>query len=210
MSFLFKNNFKYIISFLFVVFCTTSYAEVSHYQVNGTHYLKVVTMQPIADDAIDTEYLDNTEKNIDVDSKTDNQDIIHNVSVNNNSSESELKCLTQSIYFEARGEGYEGGVAVGNVIMNRVKSPKFPDTVCGVMKQKTGKMCQFSFMCNGQIHKSVNTAQWRASQKIALDILNGTAPKLSKGALFFHAKYSKLRMASTRYTAKIGQHYFYK
>ena len=71
-------------------------------------------------------------------------------------------------------------------------------------------MCQFSFMCNGQINQKVNAAQWLKSEKIALDILSGKAPKLSNGALFFHAKYAKLRLASNRYTAKIGQHYFYK
>lgn len=199
MFFLFNKVIKCFAVFLMVIMFTNVYAEINAFKPNNNtgNYFKTVTMQPIPDDD-------------DIINATDNSDMTYNVSANNDYSESELKCLTQTIYFEARGESYEGGVAVGNVMMNRVKSPKFPKTICGVMRQKTGRMCQFSFMCNGQINRPVQAAQWARSKKIALDILNGTAPKLSNGALFFHAKYAKLRMASSRYTAKIGQHYFYK
>jgi spore germination cell wall hydrolase CwlJ-like protein len=201
MFFLFNKVMKCFAFFLMVIMFTKVYAEINAFKPNNNtgNYFKTVTMQPISDDDDD-----------DTINAADNSDMTYNVSANNDYSESELKCLTQTIYFEARGESYEGGVAVGNVMINRVKSPKFPKTICGVMRQKTGRMCQFSFMCNGQINHPVQAAQWTRSKKIALDILNGTAPKLSNGALFFHAKYAKLRMASSRYTAKIGQHYFYK
>lgn len=197
------KGMKFFAVFSIITLFSNVHAEINTSNANIDTYFKTVTMQPIADDVSDVS--DDTIKN-----ESDDNDITHNISVNNDYSETELKCLTQTIYFEARGESYEGGVAVGNVMMNRVKSPKFPKTICGVMAQKTGTMCQFSFMCNGQIDEPVNVSQWQRSQKIALDILNGTAPKLSNGALFFHAKYAKLRLASTRYTAKIGQHYFYK
>jgi spore germination cell wall hydrolase CwlJ-like protein len=181
-----------------------------HANANKTttdNHLKIITMRPINDDFANTQDIAiYTPKK----STTKETNAVASRSVAHKSSPQELKCLTQTIYFEAKSEGYDGGAAVGNVIMNRVKSGKFPNTICGVMKQKTGKMCQFSFMCNGQINQKVNAAQWKQSEKIALDILSGKAPKLSKGALFFHAKYSKLRLASNRYTAKIGQHYFYK
>ncbi len=191
---------KFFAVFSIIALFSDVHAEINASKSTIDNYFKTVTMKPIADEAHDNS----------INNESDSNDITHNVSANNDYSETELKCLTQTIYFEARGESYEGGVAVGNVMMNRVKSPKFPKTICGVMAQKTGKMCQFSFMCNGQIDKPVNASQWKQSQKIALDILNGIAPKLSNGALFFHAKYAKLRLASNRYTAKIGQHYFYK
>ncbi len=210
MSFLLKNKCRYLASLLAIAFFTTAHAELNHQKSTAQNYLKVVTMQPIDDDNIDNLEFSNNDTQQIIDNKDESSNIIHNVSANNNYSESELKCLTQTIYHEARSESYEGGIAVGNVIMNRVNSPKFPNTICGVMQQKTGKMCQFSFMCNGLINKPVHAGLWKKSQNIALDILNGTAPKLSKGALFFHAKYAKLRLASNRYTAKIGQHYFYK
>jgi spore germination cell wall hydrolase CwlJ-like protein len=201
MFFLSLKRMKFFAVFSIIALFSDAYAEINASKSNINNYFKIVTMQPISDDVNDDYSVNN---------ESETNDMTHNVSVNNDYSETELKCLTQTIYFEARGESYDGGVAVGNVMMNRVKSPKFPKTICGVMSQKTGKMCQFSFMCNGQIDKPVQASQWKQSQKIALDILNGTAPKLSNGALFFHAKYAKLRMASNRYTAKIGQHYFYK
>jgi|GEM_PF-3521842 len=120
------------------------------------------------------------------------------------------KCLAQTVYFEARGESYKGAVAVGNVVVNRVRSRHFPNSICGVMRERNKRMCQFSFMCNGHINKKVKPAPWARAVKIADQILSGKAPKYARGALFFHAKYLKMRVARHRYTAKIGQHYFYK
>lgn len=185
------------------------------------HNFKIVTMQPIVDNSeIDSEIDNDTDVNINRGINIDslgyiNKDLnieqkSNEILKNTKTSAKELKCLTQIIYFEAKSEGYNGGVAVGNVVMNRVNSDKFPDTICAVMNQKYNNMCQFSFVCNGQINQKLHNRQWQQSQKIALDILNGTAPKLSNGALFFHAKYAKLRLPETRYTAKIGHHYFYK
>ena len=213
MTLLFKDTLKFIFAcvcgFLFINI------DANANKTNTDNHFKIVTMRPVTDDYshdLDTAIFNNAQQQQDTSQKTDThkKDAINLKSVANKASPQELKCLTQTIYFEAKSEGYNGGAAVGNVIMNRVNSGKFPNTICGVMKQKTGRMCQFSFMCNGQINQKVNAAQWLKSEKIALDILSGKAPKLSNGALFFHAKYAKLRLASNRYTAKIGQHYFYK
>ena len=62
-------------------------------------------------------------------------------------------CLAEAIYFEARGEGVEGQFAVAEVILNRVDSPKFPNSICKVVRQGTGRKhaCQFSYNCDGKL-----------------------------------------------------------
>jgi len=184
---------KYYIILLLV--CFFSSVGNSDIKINTTHHTKPLTtlkMSPIADDDIE-EFEGDTSK------KTS-----HTYSAN------QAKCLAQTIYFEARGEGYKGRVAVGNVVMNRVKSRFFPNSICGVMKERNKRMCQFSFMCNGHINKKVKPKSWARANKVAQEILSGKAPKYAKNALFFHAKYLKMRVRKNRYTAKIGQHYFYK
>ncbi len=57
----------------------------------------------------------------------------------------EFECLATALYFEARGEGIKGQAAVAEVILNRVESPQFPRTVCGVVNQSNGRGCQFSY-----------------------------------------------------------------
>jgi spore germination cell wall hydrolase CwlJ-like protein len=63
----------------------------------------------------------------------------------------EQKCLAEGIYFEARGEKVEGQAAVAQVILNRVRNPTFPNTICGVVYQNDTwrNRCQFSFACDG-------------------------------------------------------------
>lgn len=195
------KKIKFTLNFLtlMIVMSASFVAHATKFDKPNTY--KIVKMQPINDETPEEPIFINTP---DMSSKETN------ITLKDDYTAQDLKCLTQAIYFEAKSEAYEGGVAVGNVIMNRVKSPKFPNSICGVVHQKTGRMCQFSFICNGQVNQAINRTQWLNSEKIATKILNGTAPRLSNGALFFHAKYSKLRLASNRYTAKIGQHYFYK
>ena len=64
----------------------------------------------------------------------------------------EWACLTEALYFEARGETVKGQFAVAEVILNRVSSPSFPDTICGVINQGTGRKfaCQFTYTCDGR------------------------------------------------------------
>ncbi len=88
--------------------------------------------------------------------------------------ERERRCLAIAIYFEARGEPVRGQVAVGQVILNRVRSPLFPETICGVVYQgqmQTG--CQFSFTCDGHTDIPRNDDQWALAQDIAKQITAG-------------------------------------
>ena len=76
------------------------------------------------------------------------------------SSASELDCLTQAVYFEARGETPRGQAAVAQVVMNRVNHPAFPKTVCGVVYQGAARStgCQFSFACDGSMRRGREAA----------------------------------------------------
>ncbi|KZX94576.1 MULTISPECIES: cell wall hydrolase [unclassified Sulfitobacter] len=125
----------------------------------------------------------------------------------------EWQCLAEALYFEARGETVKGQFAVAEVILNRVRSKRFPGTLCGVINQGTGKkyQCQFTYTCDG--HKEV-IAEPRAFArvgKVARAVLDGKAPRITDGATHYHTtavspNWSKV---FTR-TAKIGVHLFYR
>ena len=90
-------------------------------------------------------------------------------------SDSEIKCLATAIYFEARGEGVRGEMAIAQVILNRVKNPAYPKTICGVVYQnaKSYHRCQFSFACDGLSDTVAEKAAWREALKIARRIVSG-------------------------------------
>lgn len=126
----------------------------------------------------------------------------------------ERRCMTTALYFEARSEPKAGQIAVGQVIMNRVRSPDYPDTICGVVYQgshrRTG--CQFSFTCDGKVDKPNNTTQWERSKRLANRVLEGRAWLKSIGhATHYHATYVKPRWRRKMARLKqIGRHIFYK
>ena len=126
----------------------------------------------------------------------------------------ELRCMATGLYFEARSEPIRGQLAVGQVIMNRVRSPDYPDTICGVIFQgdhrNTG--CQFSFACDGKTDRPTNAGLWRRSQKLATDLTKGKVwLKDIANSTHYHADYvhPKWRRAMRR-LKKIGRHIFYK
>jgi hypothetical protein len=125
----------------------------------------------------------------------------------------EWQCLTEALYFEARGEKVPGIFAVAEVILNRRDSKKFPNSVCGVISQGSHRKnaCQFSYKCDG--HKEVYREKKARDMvaKIALIVLEERAPKLTGGATFYHANTVRPRWASAfSRTATIGKHYFYR
>ena len=123
-------------------------------------------------------------------------------------------CLAEALYFEARGEPVKGIFAVGEVILNRVKAERFPNSVCGVVNQGTGKkyQCQFTYTCDG--HKEVihEPAAYEKVGKIARLMLDGTAPlDLTDGATHYHTKAVAPRWSRVYdRTTTIGQHHFYR
>ena len=127
--------------------------------------------------------------------------------------ERERRCLAVAIYFEARGEPVRGQIAVGQVIMNRVRSPLFPETICGVVYQGHMKPgCQFSFTCDGKTDNPRNDAQWALAQDIAKQITSGEAWLPEVGySTFYHANYVSPGWAGRMSKIdKIGRHIFYK
>ena len=127
--------------------------------------------------------------------------------------ERERRCLATAIYFEARGEPIRGQIAVGQVIMNRVRSPQFPQTICGVVYQ--GQMhpgCQFSFTCDGKSDAPRPDEHWALAQKLARQITSGQVwlPEIGYST-YYHADYVKPGWVSAMNKIdSIGRHIFYK
>jgi spore germination cell wall hydrolase CwlJ-like protein len=125
----------------------------------------------------------------------------------------ERRCLSTAIYFEARGEPERGQIAVGQVILNRVRSPLFPETICGVVYQgQMRKGCQFSFTCDGHSDSPREGAQWDLAQRLAKRIMSGEQWLPEVGySTFYHANYVRPRWArSMSQIDRIGRHIFYK
>lgn len=123
----------------------------------------------------------------------------------------EWECLSQAIYFEARGESIAGQFAVAEVILNRVDSPAYPNSVCAVVRQSGGGGCQFSYVCDGKPDRIGEAGAWRTAGKVAALMLSGAPRALTKGATHFHTHAVRPRWAQ-RFprTATIGTHLFYR
>ncbi len=127
--------------------------------------------------------------------------------------DSQWRCLAEALYFEARGESVKGQFAVAEVIMNRVSSPRYPDTACGVINQGTGRKyaCQFTYTCDGKAEVIAEPKAFERVGKIAKIMVNGAKRPLTKGATHYHTKAVNPNWARKfPRTATIGFHYFYK
>ena len=125
-----------------------------------------------------------------------------------------LECLTQAVYYEARGEPREGQVGVAQVVMNRVNSGRYPASVCAVVFQGADRPgCQFSFACEGNRQGGpVNPASWARSQAVAQEVLaSARSPNAAPtGADHFHADYVQPKWSSQmQRLAQIGRHIFF-
>lgn len=125
--------------------------------------------------------------------------------------DAQFDCLTKALYFEARGETLKGQFAVAEVILNRVDSPNFPDTVCAVVQQGGRSGCQFSYNCDGAGDVMAERGAAQLSARIARVMLDGAPRQLTFGATHFHTR-SVNPSWSRKFerTAAIGAHLFYK
>lgn len=128
----------------------------------------------------------------------------------------ERKCLADAIYFEARGEPELGRIAVAQVVLNRLKNPAYPNTICGVVYQNKNwrNRCQFSFACDGIHERITNKPAWASAQALAKRVLDDDKTLYigEVGAsTHYHATYVRPRWAR-RMTKKdkIGRHIFYQ
>ena len=122
-------------------------------------------------------------------------------------------CLAEALYFEARGESVTGQFAVAEVILNRVESASYPDTVCGVIRQGTGRRhaCQFSYNCDGRAEVFNEPKAYEMVGKVARLVLDRGVPGLTDGATHYLTK--SVRPSWSRVfprTATIGFHHFYR
>lgn len=123
----------------------------------------------------------------------------------------DLQCLTEAVYYEAKTQTVQGQLAVAQVVLNRRKSPAFPQSICAVVYQKTGNRCQFSWVCNARtLRQPRDPLQWAVAREIARFALIGKAPDPSRGATYFHAAYVKPHWPHLQKTTKIGGHIFYR
>jgi spore germination cell wall hydrolase CwlJ-like protein len=100
----------------------------------------------------------------------------------------DLDCLADAVYYEARGETPAGQAAVAQVVLNRVRHPAFPKSVCGVVFQgaQGGSGCQFSFACDGSMGRGREPAAWRRSREVAAHALAGFVMPSVGNATHFH------------------------
>ncbi len=126
----------------------------------------------------------------------------------------ETHCLAQAIYYEARGESVSGQMAVAEVILNRTKSRRYPDSVCEVVFQNDHmkNRCQFSFACDGNTDDPAETSSaWRRARLIANYLTTEEDLSLTHSATHYHATYVQPHWASSlEKTVQIGQHIFYR
>jgi len=123
----------------------------------------------------------------------------------------EVECLAQAVYFEARGEDDAGRRAVAAVIMNRVDHPRFPDSVCGVVRQGgETPPCQFSWWCDGKAERISEAGPWEDALRIAAEMYDRRHPDPTGGAMYFHHRGVAPSWKNVfRRTAEIGDHYYY-
>ena len=123
-----------------------------------------------------------------------------------------LKCMTQAIYYEAANEPEAGKLAVAQVVLNRVRHPAFPRSVCGVVYQGVNApVCQFSFTCDGSLLRKPMVRQWAESERIAREALAGRTSTQVGAATNYHADYVVPKWAFTLgKLGQIGRHIFYR
>lgn len=129
--------------------------------------------------------------------------------------DAEWQCLSEALYFEARGESVKGQFAVAEVILNRAEHSSFPGSVCGVINQGTASgrkyQCQFSYNCDGRSNRIYEQDAYARVGKVARLLIDGAPAVLTNGATHYHTKAVNPRWARTfERTTTIGVHHFYR
>lgn len=144
--------------------------------------------------------------------------IIGNPVIANNPEE---ECLALNIYYEARSDNLAGKYAVADVVLNRVKDKRYPNTICGVVRQgrlgdTSGEVlrnrCQFSWYCDGKPDLPAEEDSWQKAQLVAYNIINHQRFRgITEGATHYHADYvNPIWAATLEVVGTIGQHIFYR
>ncbi|KCZ52878.1 cell wall hydrolase [Hyphomonas pacifica] len=125
----------------------------------------------------------------------------------------EADCLAKAVYYEAGTESLEGQLAVAEVIKNRVRDHRYPDSICDVVFQGATRTtgCQFTFTCDGALNRQPRGRNWESAQKVAAHVLMNLNEERTGGATHYHATYvDPIWSAGLIKTDKIGLHVFYR
>jgi spore germination cell wall hydrolase CwlJ-like protein len=120
------------------------------------------------------------------------------------------QCMALNMYWEARGEGSDGMIAVGWTVLNRMRSRRFPATPCDVVYQGRERgPCEFSWWCDGRSDRPRDARSWRLAQLLAERMLMAPPPDPTGGSLYYHSTSVRPGWTHAR-TARIGRHVFYR
>ena len=119
-------------------------------------------------------------------------------------------CMALNLYWEARGEGSDGMIAVGWTVLNRMRSRRFPATPCDVVHQGGQRRgCEFSWWCDGRSDRPRDAPSWRLALQLAERVLMAPPPDPTGGALYYHSTSVRPGWKHAR-TTRIGEHVFYR
>tara|TARA_R100001163_G_scaffold6920_1_gene7474 strand:+ start:405 stop:878 length:474 start_codon:yes stop_codon:yes gene_type:complete len=127
-------------------------------------------------------------------------------------------CMAEAMYFEARGEGWRGMLAVGVVIRNRVDHPGYPSTICGVVRQgrlSDGRLrkwqCQFTFFCDGKPEDPEDHRAWSMAQSLSTIVIEGQVMLVGMENVTHYHTVNVKPLWAKQFAARrrIGSHIFY-
>src|SRR6476646_5896273 len=124
-----------------------------------------------------------------------------------------LECLASAVYYEAGNQDADGERAVAQVVLNRVRHPAFPSSVCGVVYEGSTRPtgCQFTFTCDGSLYRQPDADGWRRAYKVAEAALSGAVYAPVGWATHYHANYVVPYWSATlAKSAIVGAHIFYR
>lgn len=126
----------------------------------------------------------------------------------------QINCLADNIYFEARSEDENGKKAIAYTTLNRLEDGRWSDSICGVVKQKIGKVCQFSWICDKSLRNHKRDYQlYEECRNIAVNVYinyKRNQDDVTGGATFYHADYISPNWSKLTYIKTIGRHLFYR
>ena len=138
----------------------------------------------------------------------------------------EMQCLAMNIYHEARSENLAGKYAVADVVLNRVRDDRYPNSICGVVYQGKHKpswkdpdklvpirnACQFSWYCDGKSDDAMDGDAWADALYISYQIINNNKYRgITEGATHYHTNWVDPYWAPTlQQVGTIGSHIFYR
>ena len=126
-------------------------------------------------------------------------------------SKSERRCLAEAVYYEGRQETTEGQIAVAQIVLNRVRSGQWLDTICGVVRQGRGESCQFPTVCKAGDRPPETDIEWQRAALIADDAAAGRAwlNELTEATHYHNASAKPPWRLSMRFIRKVGWRMYY-